>query len=134
MSAGGQKQEGVDPRAMQVALLDEIAERLLGLQRLEGDIRQLLLEQQPLGEVDPVPTLQVRRVAQRVDADPPWFGVTVHNDGVVPVFLLVNEGTGTPHRIDPGESWPFSFSRPVIRNVTLFTNSGNSVVRLVGMR
>ncbi len=134
MSGAEQKQEGVDPRAMQVALLDEIAERLQGLQKVEGAIWRLLHEQQPLGEVDPIPTLQVNTIAQRVDADPPWFGVTVHNDGGIPVNLLINEGTGTPHRIDPGESWPFSFSRPVIRYVTLFTNSGNSVVRLVGMR
>jgi hypothetical protein len=115
---------------MQVALLNEIAERLYILQSIAEEAK-------PEGVVEPIEPISVssdvRRVIPPVE---PWFCVEVANDGPNDVYVLVNpEKSSDWHQVLNGETYKVDMKRPVITEVELKCESGKTAsVRLVGVR
>lgn len=119
------------PEILSVALLDEIAERLLSLEKIQK-------QRDPEGFVDNIEPIAVTDQIQDVNAPSisPWFSVAVINDGPDDMWCLVNPRKNpTPHRIIVGETYNVDMRLGVIRTIQLWCDPGDeTVVRLVGAR
>lgn len=116
----------VDPKVIQVLLLDEIA---VGIREL-SDLVKLQL---PLGLTPYIP-ITVTSELLELPIKPPWFSVHVLNDG--PGVLLFNINTGAQEAIEirNGEDQRFDFQKPVIHALFLQAVTGSAALRLVGTR
>jgi len=115
---------------LQAALLDEIADRLLNIQRMVS-------EEKPEGVVEPIEPVSVTDSARRVVAPvKPWFSVSIVNDGPNDVYAIVNtEKSFDWHRIPVGETYKVDMKRPIIKDILLKCEPGEKAsVRVVGSR
>jgi hypothetical protein len=117
----------VRPDVLAVALLDEIAERLLSVERLLA---------KPKGYVHPIKvTVTGLKVIDFVNDPPrtPLFAVSIFNDGPDDVYPGVNgRQTYTPLR--SGEPLTLEFHTPCIRRLVLdVLDGGRADVRGFGM-
>jgi hypothetical protein len=115
---------------MQVALLSEIAERLMKLENLAKAT-------QPAGAVEPIEKFLITDARRHMPLQKPWFSVSVindddHND----VFCIVNtEKSFEEHRILPHETYNIAMVTAVIKDLLFWCNHGESaIVRVVGTR
>ena len=119
------------PELLSVALLDEIAERLLTLETLSK-------ERRPEGFVDTFDSVAVTDQVRELSASHnyPWFTIMIVNDGPDDVWVLVNPRKNpTPHRVAVGEPYNVDMKRGVIRQVNLWCDAGETAtVRVVGLR
>ena len=130
MSVSNEKQVRVEAGPMQVALLNEIAERLYVLQCIAEEAK-------PEGVVEPIEPISVSSDVRRVIPPvKPWFSVEVANDGSDVVYVLVNpEKSFDWHQVLNGETYKVDMKRPIITEVELKCESGKTAsVRLVGVR
>jgi len=113
------REKFVRPEVLQVALLDEIAERLLEIRRLY---------EKPRGYVYPINiTLTETRVLDFVSNFPytPLFSVTIINDGPDEVYPSIAIGqVETP--LKPGETITFDVQSPRIEKLYLIVNEGKT--------
>jgi len=123
----------IQPSVMQVALLDEIAERLMKLQQHQEESR-------PEGIVEPLHLLTVSTrltVVHPVDQRKPWFSVTIVKLDEAELNVIINtEKSGTtPYVMGVDENvYDQHFSMPMIHDVMLSTNSGTCRVKVRGSR
>jgi hypothetical protein len=115
---------------MSVALLDEIAQRLMNLEKLAKAT-------QPIGAVEPIEKFVITDVRRHMPLVKPWFSVSIindddHND----VFCIVNtEKSFEEHRILHNETYNIAMITAVIKDLLFWCNHGESaVVRIVGTR
>jgi hypothetical protein len=115
---------------MVVGLLNEIAERLLALERLSQ-------AEHPVGAVEPIEKFRITDVRRHMSLVKPWFSVSVindddHND----VFCIVNiEKSFEEHRILPHETYNIALVTAVIKDLLFWCNHGETAtVRIVGTR
>jgi len=113
-----------------VALLNEIAERLLALENLAKAT-------QPVGAVEPIEKFLITDVRRHMPLQKPWFSVSIindddHND----VFCIVNtEKSFEEHRIHPLETYNINMVTAVIKDLLFWCDHGETaVVRIVGTR
>ena len=118
--------------ALNTALLDEIAQRLLNIEVHNKELS-------PEGIVEPLAVIIVTTANTIVE--PPnlgnlWFSVSIINDGPDPCWVVINSGKSstTPHRINDDETYEVSFIKPVIQDLMLSTDSGTASVRITGTR
>ena len=130
VSKSTEKQNRVSSGPMQVALLSEIAERLMKLENLAKAT-------QPIGAVEPIEKFRITDVRRHMPLQKPWFSVSVindddHND----VFCIVNtEKSFEEHRILPNETYNIAMITAVIKDLLFWCNHGESAtVRIVGTR
>jgi hypothetical protein len=113
-----------------IALLNEIAERLLALENLAKAT-------QPIGAVEPIEKFLITDVRRHMPLQKPWFSVSIindddHND----VFCIVNtEKSFEEHRIHPLETYNINMVTAVIKDLLFWCDHGESaIVRIVGTR
>ena len=118
--------------ALNTALLDEIAQRLLNIEVHNKELS-------PEGIVEPLAIIIVTTANTIVE--PPnlgnlWFSVSIINDGPDPCWVVINSGKSstTPHRINDDETYEVRFIKPVIQDLMLSTDSGTASVRITGTR
>ncbi len=118
--------------ALNTALLDEIAQRLLNIEVHNKELS-------PEGIVEPLAIITVTTANTIVE--PPnlgnlWFSVSIINDGPDPCWVVINSGKSstTPHRINDDETYEVRFIKPVIQDLMLSTDSGTASVRITGTR
>lgn len=124
------KERRVSPAVLTVALLDEVAERLLTIQKLAE-------EQRAEGVVEPIEPVAVVATPRRVLAPfKPWFSITIVNDGPNDVKALVNTETGLDwHKIVKDETFKVEVNRGILKDVLLKCEPNeNASVRIVGSR
>lgn len=118
---------------LQSALLDEIAGRLLAVQRH-------FEESKPEGIVEPIHRLTVTTdytVVRPPFIDKKWFSITIVKEDDVELNVVVNTGKSatTPYTMGADEKvYDQAFSMPCIEDVMLWTNSGTCHVKVRGSR
>jgi len=119
----------VNPAAMQVALLDEIAERLCKLE-------ELAKAEVPEGIVEPIEKYTITETRKSFRPLKPWFSISIINDGQVNVFCIVNtEKSFNEHSIHLGETYTIDMRRAKVTDVLMWCNHGETAsVRIVGVR
>lgn len=124
-----EKQNRVSEGPMSVALLNEIAERLMSLEKLAQAT-------QPIGAVEPIEKFVITDVRRHMPLQKPWFSVSVINDGNDDVFCIVNtEKSFEEHRIHMNETYNINMVTAVIKDLLFWCNHGeHATVRIVGTR
>lgn len=132
MSASKEQRKILDPSVLNTAILDEIAERLY-------KIEQHYKEETPEGIVEPLATLTVTTTP--VVVEPPhegkfWFSVSIINDGPNTCWVVVNTGKSStrPHPVVEDETYEVAFTKALIYDLRLYTDSGTTSVRITGTR
>ena len=132
VSKSSERRKRLDPSVLNTAILDEIAERLFQIQKH-------FEEETPQGIVEPLPLLTVTTTPSVVE--PPhegkyWFSVSVVNQGPQDCYVVVNTGKSseTPHLCDSGETYEVRFSKPLIYDLRLWTDTGVATVKIKGTR
>lgn len=120
----------VNPAAMQVALLDEMCERLMKLAEQ--------LPQKPEGIVEPL-TPTKASITPRVIHPPyskKWFSISIVNDGPEDCWVVVNteKSPAQPYCIRAGEEYSASLGYPAIEDIRVYTNEGTANLRIKGVR
>ena len=126
-STGQQKRVKAGP--MEVALLDEIAERL-------RHVEELMEAEVPEGIVEPIEKYTITETRIPFRPLKPWFSISIINDGPSDVFCIVNtEKSFEEHRIAVNETYNIDMKRAKIANALMWCNHGETaVVRIVGVR
>jgi len=124
-----EKQNRISEGPMSVALLNEIAERLLALEKLAKAT-------QPIGAVEPIEKFVITDVRRHMPLQKPWFSVSIINDGDDDVFCIVNtEKSFEEHRIHLNETYNINMVTAVIKDLLFWCNHGeHATVRIVGTR
>jgi len=128
-----EKQKRVKAGPMEIALLDEIAERLLSLEKIQK-------KQVPEGIVEPLNPVTVTSSPKVVH--PPfrnklWFSITIVKEEAVAVYLRINtKNESIPYRMSADEKvFDQNFSIACIEDVMLWTDPGVSCqVKVRGSR
>lgn len=123
------KQSKVEAGPMQVALLDEIAERLLALENLAK-------AEKPEGIVEPIEKFTITERRTPLKLRKSWFSVSIINDGPNDTFVIVNtQKSFDPHRMANGETYNVDMKHAVIEDLLFWCNHGETArVRIVGVR
>lgn len=130
MSQSTEKQNSrIESGPIGIALLNEIAERLMNLEKLAKAT-------QPIGAVEPIEKFVITDVRRHMPLVKPWFSVSIINDGTDDVFCIVNtEKSFEEHRILPHETYNIAMLTAVIKDLLFWCNHGESAtVRIVGVR
>lgn len=120
----------VNPLVLQTALLDEIAQRLMELQKQ--------LPEKPIGMVEPLSPVHVTTDARVVF--PPmkkkWFSVSIVNDGPSDCWVVVNteKSPPQPYLTRVGEAYEAGFGYPAIEDIRVYTENGTANLRIKGVR
>jgi hypothetical protein len=132
-SGSSGKRKRVEAGPMDVALLDEIANRLLSIEKM-------MAKQIPEGIVEPLNPISVTssgRVVQPPFPNKFWFSITIVKEDAVELHLSINTETATvPYTMSANEKvYDQSFSIPCIRDVKFWTNQGETcTVKIRGSR
>ena len=130
MSQSTEKQNSrIESGPMGIALLNEIAERLMNLEKLAKAT-------QPIGAVEPIEKFRITDVRRHMPLQKPWFSVSIVNDGDDDVFCIINtKESFEEHRILMGETYTINMVTPVIKDLLFWCNHGeHATVRIVGVR
>lgn len=120
----------VNPEIAQVVLLDEIADRLLRLEKT--------LPIRPEGIVEPLTPVKATTEAKVIH--PPykknWFSLSIVNDGPEECWVIVNteKSPAQPYLTRVGEEYSVSLGGPVIEDIRVYTESGIANLRIKGVR
>lgn len=120
----------VSPEIAQVFLLDEIASRLLKLERQ--------LPEKPVGAVEPLTPVRASMTPKVIT--PPykrkWFSVSIVNDGPDDCWIVVNskKSPAQPYLTRVGESYEVALSGPLIEDIRVYTEGGSANLRIKGVR
>lgn len=120
----------VNPAAMQIALLDEIAESLLNLRNQ--------LPEKPQGIIEPISPVKVTTTPKVIQ--PPmkkkWFSVSIVNDGPADCWIVTNteKSPAQPYFTRVGEEYSISLGHPAIEDIRVYTDSGTANLRIRGVR
>lgn len=120
----------VNPAAMQVALLDEIAERLMRLEKQ--------LPEKPEGIVEPLAPIRATTTPRVIH--PPfhkkWHSISIVNDGPEDCWVVVNteKSPAQPYLTRAGESYEADLGSPTIEDIRVYTEAGTANLRIRGVR
>ena len=119
----------LNPEIVNLALLDEIAGRLL-------EILKIQKEEQAFGAVEAIEKFTITSQKNHLTRIKPWMSVTIINDGPNSVFAIVNtEKSFDEHEVQNGETATIDMHRPIIKDLLLWCHTGETaVVRIVGTR
>lgn len=120
----------INPAVMQTALLDEIAQRLMELQKQ--------LPEKPEGIVEPLTPTRAS-VTPRVITPPykrKWFSVSIVNDGPNDCWVVVNteKSPAQPYLTRVGEAYEVDMGSGVIEDIRVYTELGTANLRIKGVR
>lgn len=120
----------VDPQVASVFLLDEIAERLLTLEKQ--------LPVRPVGIVEPLTPIKAT-ITPRVIHPPykkKWFSVSIVNDGPDDCWIVVNteKSPAQPYFTRAGEAYEVDMGSGVIEDIRVYTDAGTANLRIRGVR
>ena len=124
-----EKSKAVRAEVLQAALLDEVAERLLALQKLaQAEV--------PEGVVEPIEKFHITSIPTHLPRLEPWFSMSLINDGPDSVLVIVNTAKSfDEHEVLAGETYNINMLRALIKDVRLWCRAGETAtVRLVGVR
>ena len=123
------EQKRIETGPMQVALLNEIAERLMALEKLSQ-------AEAPEGIVEPIEKYTITDQRRVMRCRKAWFSISIINDGQCSVFAIVNTlKSFDEHEIMSGETYNIDMRRGLIQDVLMWCNVGEqSKVRIVGVR
>jgi len=134
VSGSKEQQKSVDAVALQIALLDEIAGRLLSLETHNKEMT-------PEGIVEPlvettVTTTPIVMEPPFADAGKYWFSAVIINDGPNECWVVVNTGKSStrPFQLKNDEVREVTFSKALIYDLRLYTDAGTAVIRITGTR
>lgn len=125
----GLEEKAVRPEVMQLALLDEIAGRLLTLEKHFAST-------EAEGVVEPIEPITVTSTAKQIRPTKPWFSVEIVNDGPDSVLAIINTlKSFDAHDVKKDETYKVEMGKPIIKDVYMKCNPGETaIVRLVGTR
>lgn len=115
---------------MQVALLDEIAERLMRLEKQ--------LPEKPEGIIEPLSPVRATTTARVIH--PPmkrkWFSLTIVNDGPNDCWVVVNteKSPPQPYLTRLGEEYEVNLGYGAIEDIRVYTEAGTANLRIRGVR
>lgn len=124
------KQNRLDPKALELGVLDDMRQILYDMRDMERDLDSK-------GIVEPFETVTVTDERRTIIArGGKWQSLTIINDGPDSVWVLVNPGlSNDPHRINDGEVHTVDFHRPRIGEVVLWCEDGHRTsLRVVGLK
>jgi hypothetical protein len=115
---------------MQVALLDEIADRLMRLEKQLPEKPEGIIE--PLNPVRATTTPRVIRPNMRKK----WFSVVIVNDGPNDCWIIVNteKSPPQPYLTRVGEAYETDLGSAAIEDVRVYTDTGTANLRIRGVR
>lgn len=120
----------VNPEVAQVFLLDEIADRLMRLEKQTP--------KRPEGIVEPLTPTRVTTEARVIH--PPykrkWFSVSIVNDGPDDCWIVVNteKSPAQPYLTRVGEAYEVDMGDAVIEDIRVYTEEGSANLRIRGIR
>ena len=119
----------LNPEILSVALLDEIAERLL-------EIKKIQEEERAFGAVEAIEKFTITSQKNRITRLKLWMSMTLINDGPNSVFVIVNtDKSFDEHEVLSGETYTIDMHRPRIADILLWCRTGETAaVRIVGVR
>lgn len=120
----------VNPAAMQVALLAEIAERLC---RLE----ELMKAEVPEGAVEAIEKFTISDKRTFLPLRKSWFSVSlINDDDTNSVFVIVNtKKSFEEHEVKEHETYNIDMHRALITDILCWCNHGETArIRIVGIR
>lgn len=129
MSESIEKPKRIDPGVMSVALLDEIAERLLSMEnKLEAMTPEGIVE--PLKIITSTTTPNVVKPPGK-----PWFSISIVNDGPADCWIVVNteKSSTTPYLLKEGETTEIELGVSRIVDVYHYTESETASLRIRGV-
>lgn len=115
---------------MQVALLDEIAQRMMELQKQLPD--------KPEGIVEPLSPTKATTTPRVIT--PPykkkWLALSIVNDGPSDCWIVTNteKSPAQPYLTRAGEAYEVAMGSPVIEDIRVYTESGTANLRIKGVR
>ena len=125
----GMQKKQLNPEIVNLALLDEIAGRLL-------EMKKIMEEEEAFGAVEPIEKFTITSQKIRVTRLKLWMSMTLINDGPNSVFVIVNtDKSFDEHEVLDGETYMIDMHRPRIADVLLWCHAGETAaVRIVGVR
>jgi hypothetical protein len=129
VSESRETQEKIDVGPTSIALLDEIAGRLLSLEKLAK-------AEVPEGVVEPIEKFTITSQKTFITRPKPWFSLSLINDGDHSVFVIVNvDKSFDEHEVMSGETYNIDTKRGLIKDILIWCRDGEtSTIRLVGVR
>jgi len=123
------EEKKVRPEVLQLAILDEVAERLCILE-------ELMKAEVPEGAVEPIEKFLITETRRPFRPLKPWFSISIINDGTHDVFCIVNTAKSfEEHRILEHETYTIDMRRAKVIDALMWCNHGEtSSVRIVGVR
>ena len=121
--------EGVDPKALQTILLDEISGKL-------SDLKETIELGYTSGEMENT-TIVVGTDGYMLRPTSPLFSVSIFNDGPNPVYLSINYSrkiTSADPPLNVGESIDIQKKKAQIERIYFQTLVGQATLRLFGGR
>lgn len=129
MSGSTGEQKKIKEGPMTVALLDEIAQRLLSIERLyKSEI--------PEGVVEPIEKFSITETKTHIKRLKRWFSMSLINDGLSSVFVIVNTAKSfDEHEVLSGETYNIDMRHGLIEDLLIWCAHGDvATIRLVGVR
>lgn len=125
----GMQKKQLNPEIVNLALLDEIAGRLL-------EMKKFMEEERAFGAVEAIEKFTITSQKNHLPRLKPWMSVTLINDGPDSVFVIVNtEKSFDEHEVLDGETYTIDMHRPRIADLLLWCHDGETAsVRIVGVR
>ena len=120
----------VNPEVAQVFLLDEIATRLLRLEKQ--------LPVRPEGIVEPLSPIHVTTTPRVIH--PPyrkkWFSMSIVNDGPDDCWVVVNteKSPAQPYLTRVGEAYEVDLGSATIEDIRVYADVGTANLRIKGVR
>lgn len=120
----------INPAAMQVALLDEIADRLMRLEKQ--------LPEKPEGIIEPLSPTRATTTPKVIH--PPyskkWHAISIVNDGPDDCWVIVNteKSPAQPYLTRAGEAYEVTLGSPLIEDIRIYTEQGTANLRIKGVR
>lgn len=133
MSESKEQQKRIETGPMMVALLDEMAERLLSIQ-------EKIKKQTPEGIIEPIAPFTAtgeRTVIRPLFKDKFWFSITLVKETAVELHVIVNTGKSgtTAYTMGVDENvYDQDFSMALIRDVMVWTDGADCTVKIRGSR
>lgn len=108
------------------------------IKEILAEMYKMLYEQQPLGLMEPLILTVTSDPPTEIKPAFPWFSVTIVKEDPVELHIILNShlSMAKPDTMHADEKvWDQYFSKPVIQEVTLSTNTGETCrVRVRGSR
>ena len=114
-----------------VTLLDDMLREIVETKK----ITESMIEEGIVEPLQPKTITTERILVTTLDPSKPWFGIKIWNDGPSDVWVIVNaRKLSQPQKIEANDWWGVDFKTAIIDALLLYTEEGETSVRITGVR